>query len=253
MTTANTAAKTPPSPAPGPFRLPEPPPREPDEMTSYDHVHKPGNSHHLIQHLGNPDTTLVAAERWIAPAPHSGAAGRRRPDLLIAFNVNPAAYEASNGYIISEQGKPPDFVLEVASRSTADVDVGEKRQDYAALGIPEYWRFDETGEYHGARLAAGQYQPIHIPELAGGVLQGYSAALNLYLRWEGGRLGWHDPATGRHIATFEDERARADGEREARLYAEARADGEREARLQAEARVRALEAELARLQSNRPD
>ncbi len=286
MTTANTAAKTPPSPAPGPFRLPEPPPREPDEMTSYDHVHKPGNSHHLIQHLGNPDTTLVAAERWIAPAPHSGAAGRRRPDLLIAFNVNPAAYEASNGYIISEQGKPPDFVLEVASRSTADVDVGEKRQDYAALGIPEYWRFDETGEYHGARLAgdrlgAGQYQPIPIAELAGGVLQGYSAVLNLYLRWEGGRLGWHDPATGRHIATFEDERARAederaraederaraederaraederaraDGEREARLYAEARADGEREARLQAEARVRALEAELARLQSNRPD
>ena len=38
---------------------------------------------------------------------------------------------------------------------------------YAALGIPEYWRFDETGNYHGVRLAGdrlvnGQYQPIDI-------------------------------------------------------------------------------------------
>ena len=236
MTTANTVARQPQSA--GRFRLPDPPPREPDEMTSYDHVHKLGNSHHLIHHLGNPETTLVTAERWIARAPHPGAVGLRRPDLLIAFDVDPAAYEASNGYIISEQGKPPDFVLEVASESTASVDTGARRDDYAGLGIAEYWRFDETGEHHGARLAgerlvAGQYRPIAIEQLADDILQGYSAVLNLNIRWERGRLGWYDPATGQHILTYEDQRARAD-------TAEARANT-------AEARVRELKEELRRM------
>ena len=184
---------------------------------------------------------------------------RRVPDLLIAFGVDPAAYYGSNGYIIQNQGKPPDFVLEVASRSTGSQDTGEKRLDYEALGVAEYWRFDETGQYHGTRLAGdrlvdGRYQPIAIEELADGVLQGRSASLDLYLRWERGRLGWHDPATGRHIATFDSERARADREREGRLQEregrlqerDARVQ-EREARLTAEARIRELEAENRRL------
>ena len=37
---------------------------------------------------------------------------------------------------------------------------------------------------------------LDIDELADGVLQGYSAALDLNLRWEDGRLGWHDTTTG---------------------------------------------------------
>ena len=79
--------------------------------------------------------------------------GLRYPDLLIAFDVDPAAYYRSNAYIISEQGKPPDFVLEIASHATGRQDTREKRDAYAALGIPEYWRFDETGRYHRTRLA----------------------------------------------------------------------------------------------------
>ena len=158
--------------------------------------------------------------------------------------MNPADYEASNGYIISEQGKPPDFVLEVASESTAETGVGAKRDEYAALGILEYWRFDKTGEFHGIRLAGDRlvgstYQPIPIDELDGGSLEGYSAALNLNLRWENGRLGWHDPETGRHIPTYEDEQ-------KARVTAEARADSEHKARVAAEARIRELEERLQR-------
>ena len=257
MTTANT--RTPKVRAP--FRLPDPPPRGPDEMTSYDHVHQPGNSHHLIQHLGNPETTLVVAERWIVLRPEDDKTRARRPDLLIAFDVDPQAYKASNGYIVSEQGKPPDFVLEVASESTADEDTGPKRVDYAALGIREYWRFDETGRHHGTRLAGdrlveGRYEPIDIDELADRVLQGYSAALNLNLRWENGQLGWHDPATGQHIATFESERAariqaeaRAEGERTRAEEERTRAEEEHAARVQAEARAAQLEAELRRLRN----
>ena len=133
-------------------------------------------------------------------SPSTDLADARQPDLLIAFGVKPAAYEANNGYVVSEQGKPPDFVIEIASESTASIDVGDKRDDYAALGILEYWRFDKTGEFYGARLAGdrlvdGAYEPIPIDELDDDVLQGYSAALNLILRWEQGQLGWYDPAT----------------------------------------------------------
>ena len=230
MTTAHTDITKPISR----FRLPDPPERQDDEkMSTVEHLHRPSNTHHLLQHFGNPDTTLVTAERFITMMPERRLpSGRTRgvPDLLIAFGVDPKLYREDNGYIVQTQGKPPDFVLEVASRSTGDEDTGPKRDDYAALGILEYWRFDATGEYHGARLAGdrlvdGGYQPIQIDELDEDVLQGYSAALNLNLRWEQGRLGWYDPATGLHIATFESERVRADA---------------------AEARVRELEEELRR-------
>ena len=247
MTTANTQVNT--ATAPGRFRLPDPPERDPDEkMTSFDHLHKIGNAYHLALHFGRPETTLVAADRWIVATPGSFRELSRYPDLLVAFDVDPQRYEADNGYVISHQGKPPDFVLEIASLGTAAVDVGPKRDDYAALGIPEYWRFDATGEHHGARLTGdrlvdGRYQPVEIREPEAGVLQGYSAALNLHLRCERGELAWHDPATGSHIATFLSERERADQEREARLR-------ERADRIRAEERTRELEAELRRLRDD---
>ena len=67
------------------------------------------------------------------------------PDMLIAFDVDPQVAIDRNGYVISEMGKPPDLVMEIASKSTAHIDENEKREHYAALGIPEYWRFDQTG------------------------------------------------------------------------------------------------------------
>ena len=233
MTTPDTAAKQPKTGER--FRLPDPPEREPDDMTSAEHLSETGLHHHLKQFLGNPETTIVSGEKYIAAR---RGAERRFPDLLVAFGVDPAAYRETNGYVISQQGKPPDLVLEIASEATGDVDVGDKREFYEGLGMPEYWRFDATGEHHktrlaGDRLVGGRYEPIAIEELADGVLQGHSAVLNLNWRWEQGELRLHDPATGQHIATFEDERARADS-------AEARADS-------AEARIRELEAENRRL------
>ena len=243
MTTAD--AKT--TKSPSRFRLPDPPQREADEATQFDQLFKTGNAHYLIQHFGNRETTLVEADRWMVASPSTDLADARQPDLLIAFDVKPAVYEANNGYVVSEQGKPPDFVIEIASESTASIDVGEKRDDYAALGILEYWRFDKTGEFYGAKLAGDRlvsraYQPIPIDELEDGSLESYSAVLNLNLRWENERLGWHDPETGRHIPTYEDEH-------EARITAEARADSEHEARVAAESRIRELEERLQRRES----
>ena len=55
------------------------------------------------------------------------------------------------------------------------------------MGIPEYWRFDETGEFYGARLAGdrlvdGSYEPLPIVELSEGVLEGYIEVLDLNIR-----------------------------------------------------------------------
>ena len=253
------------------FRFPDPPQRKPEDMTSFKQLTITGAAHYLAHHFGHPETTIVTGERYMAVAPTKDMKGLRFPDLLIAFDADPALYELSNAYVISEQSKPPDFVLEIASRKTRREDVTKKRDAYAALGIAEYWRFDETARRRpklaGDRLVEGEYQPFPIEPLPDGVLRGYSPALDLYLRWELGRLQWHDPATGRHIITIEDERARADQavealereraradrEHEARVQAEARAAKElealvhAEARIQAEARARELEAELRRL------
>lgn len=224
--------------------LPDAPVKEPEDMTSYSHLTKTGNAHHLLHHFGNPESTIVEGERRLWPTPDSPVSGRMVPDLLIAFDADPEEYQRNNGYIISQQGKPPDFVLEIASPSTVRRDIAWKRPRYAALGVREYWRFDEKGRHHRAKLAGdrlvdGQYQPIAVEEIEEGILQGYSAALDLIIRWEHGQLMWHDPATGRHIPTFDDERSRADDER-------SRADGEMSRAEAAEARVRELEAELER-------
>ncbi len=249
MTTSDTFARTP--QARKRFGFPDPPEDPEDQMTNFHQMAEAGSLHHLKQHLGNPETTLVAGEKYLALTPTGNLVGVRYPDLLVAFGVDPAAYYASNAYVIVEQGKPPDFVLEVASRSSGRLDAVDKRRDYAALLIPEYWRFDETGRFHGVKLAGdrlvdGEYVAIEVEELSDGSVQGYSGALNLNLRWEPapfppyrygparglprGLLVWHDPATGLPVASFESERERA-------AAAEARADA-------AETRVRELEERL---------
>ena len=220
------------------YVFPDPPENPEDKMTSFDQLAATGNAHHLAIYLGNPETTLVAGERYLVVSPTRSLAGARYPDLMVAFDVDPTEYHRRKAYVISDQRKPPDFVLEIASPSTGRVDVTDKRVDYARFEIAEYWRFDETGEYHGTglagdRLVHGQYIPIPIEEMPDGNLQGHSGVLNLDLRWDQGRLGWYDPATGRHIPTFDDERARAD-RAEAELIAAAARIAELEERLRSQ-------------------
>ena len=210
--------------------FPDPPEIPEDKLTNFDHLAANGNVHHLAIHFGNPDTTLVAGQRYLALAPTRDMTGLRYPDLLIAFDVAPETYHRRRAYVIADQGKPPDFVLEVASPSARRTDATAKRSDYAALSIPEYWRFDESlrsrnPRLAGDRLVGSEYEPIPIAE---GALQGYSTVLNLHIRWENGQLAWYDPDTGRHILTYADQRERAEA---------------------AEARVRELEAELRRRQN----
>ena len=84
-------------------------------MTSFRHLAKTGILASLTAHFGNRDDLLIEGERYIAALPYRPASERRFPDLLIAFNANPDLYKSNNGYLVSGQGKPPEFVLEIAS------------------------------------------------------------------------------------------------------------------------------------------
>ena len=219
--------------------FPEFPPR--DDMNNPLYLHIPAHMASLARHLGFPETTLVLGEVPVGWLP----TGHRRlvliPDLVVAFDVDPATIIRANGYSIDIVGKPPDFALEVASSTTGVRDYTLKRTRYAEFGIPEYWRFDPSGgEYHDAALAGDRlgvdgYNPIEIETPGDGLFRGHSDILGLDICWEYGQLRFYDPAEGRYLRTFDDE---ADG----RLAAE-------EARQAAEAEVRRLRDELTRLQS----
>ena len=51
------------------------------------------------------------------------------PDICLAFDVDAIAIGIRESYDIWEVGKPPDFVLEVASRSTYRKDLVRKARD----------------------------------------------------------------------------------------------------------------------------
>ena len=227
--------------------FPEYPPR--DDMQNSLYLNRFAHVTALEVHLGNPDTTLVLGEVSVAP---SAAASKehRRPDLIVSFNCDPELAIRQDGYAIDLQGKPPDFALEVASKTTGIIDETEKRIDYAAYGIREYWRYDQTGgAYHaealaGDRLVDGEYKPIDIDWLDNDRCRGYSAVLDLYVCWEYGNLRWYDHNAGEYLLTFFDERnmrlqetARADEEAFAREQAETRAEQAETHAQQAEARA----------------
>ena len=164
-------------------------------------------------------------ERGAHREDREAAPGSARPRLLVAFGVDHAGVIGRRGYSIEEQGKPPDFVLEVASVTTGQNDYTQKRDDYAAFRVPEYWRFDPSGgEYHDAPLAGDHlvdavYQPIEVVQFGESSYRGHSAVLGLDLCWEDGHLRWYDPASGRYLLTYDEEAEGRLAEAERRLAA----------------------------------
>ena len=84
----------------------------------------------LALHFAGRDDVVVSGEGYLR---HNGteASERLAPDCVVAFGVDPEAIVARNGYVIGEVGQPPEFVLEVASRSTGSRDYNQKRVGYA--------------------------------------------------------------------------------------------------------------------------
>lgn len=193
--------------------------------------------------------------------------GQRRPvapDVFVALDVDLELLDQQRSYFIEDMGKPPDFVLEIGSPSTAHRDLDEKTRIYAQLGVPEYWMFDPTGgrrygfPLRGMRLANGEYRPIDMVEGPDGSMGGHSDALGLDLLWDGNDLQLIDPVAGRRLRRSEEleadvrsaeararsAEAHAQQERRERLAAEARAEQERRERLAAEAELAELRRRL---------
>ena len=168
---------------------------------------------------------------------------RIAPDVLVAFGIGT---HKRMSYFVWVEGKPPDWVLEVASPSTNRRDLNFKRDYYAAMGVPEYWLFDAKGDVfppgtpqlQGLKLVDGKYRPLE-PAIVAGERMIRSEVLGLDVRVEDELLRFRDPATGRDVRHRAE--VKADEER-----AQARAEREAAARLAAETRVAELEAALRR-------
>ena len=160
---------------------------------------------------------------------------RVAPDVFVVFGV---PRRDRRIYRLWAEGKGPDVVIEISSRSTRREDLWEKRGLYEYLGVKEYFLFDPLREYlepplQGYRLAGSLYHRLE-PEPAGqGEWRLFSQQLGLELCTEGDLLRLYDPQTGEKLLTP--------------LEAQEKARREAQRRRQMEEELARLRAELARL------
>ena len=175
------------------------------------------------------------------------------PDVYVVVG---ASAHLRDTYLLWNEPKGPDFVLEVTSASTRREDERRKRGVYAALGVSEYFLYDPRAEYlmpplQGFRLCDGVYRPLPaLTMLPGRKVAVHSEVLGLDLRdeREARMVRLHDPETGQDLLTYEEsERAREEEGAARRQEATAR-QREAVARRAAEARVAELEARLRDLE-----
>ena len=180
------------------------------------------------------------------------------PDCFVVFGLSEAAlhsFEVRNTYVLHEVGKPPDFVLEIGSESTGSVDLGSKRELYADMGVPEYWRYDPTGgDYYGEalvgeRLVDGEYARFELRDEGDGSVWSHSEVLKLDLWWVDGEMKFWDPAGGEWLLSHEEEQDGRLAAEAGRLAAEAELEMERAVSARAEARADAAEARAAQLEA----
>ena len=186
------------------------------------------------------------------------------PDLIVVLDHDLGDRQT---YKVWEEGKPPDFALDVISPSSEVRNRVDKRKIYARIGIGEYFVFQPNPERAGPQLVGYALEGSGYRALRPDSGSVRSEALGVLFRPEGSFLRvrdlrsgkeyrWHtelvtqvdEGAAARRLA--EDTAARESEARrreaEARRLAEETGVREAEARKAAEARIAALEAKLAR-------
>lgn len=180
------------------------------------------------------------------------------PDVFVVLDV-PAGQRKS--WVVWEEGKSPDVIIELLSPSTAEYDKGAKKRVYESqLKAAEYYWYDpfDPSDFAGFALQAKTYTPIQA-DTHGNL---HSQTLGLHLtRWAGRYrdaeavwLRWMDTdgrllPTGEEIATRAEHRAaeaeqRADSAEQRANSAEQLARKERERAERLAARMRALGIDL---------
>ncbi len=158
------------------------------------------------------------------------------PDVFVAFGVGK---KERRTYRIWEEGRAPDFVLEVASPRTFRHDMRKKKDLYVTeLGVREYFIYDPLGEivpsFVGYRLNNGVYEeiPFSNDRLT-------SDVLGLELGENDGILRLFDPVKSEWLPTVTERAENAEAHIES---AEVRAEN-------AEAKIEQLLAEIDKLKS----
>ena len=202
----------------------------------------------LVSHFSERKDVLVAMELVVYYQRGNNKA-RLQPDLQVVFGVGRGGDRSS--FRVWEEGKAPDFVLEVASPSTAENDARHKATEYAGIGVREYWRLDPRGSLMGRPLegysaSGGRYGPVEAEEREGRGVWLRSKVLRLdlrSLRQDGATVVvFRDPDTGKEFTgeLTEAERRLRIAEKRARA-AEKRAQAEAGLRRAAEKRASAAE------------
>jgi Uma2 family endonuclease len=206
------------------------------------------------------------------------------PDCFVVRAIDP---HLRNIYKIWEEGKGPEVVFEVSSKSTRRVDFGKKMRLYAELGVQEYFIYDPTTKDFDPPLVAyelvgGGYipmKPIKEEVLLGELAFTPDAAeppeyisqlLGLRLTLdESGQLQFYDLETNQRLLDDEDalalaealvkdaelraieEQQRAEAEKQRAEAEKQRAEAEKQRADQSEAENARLREEMARLRGER--
>jgi Uma2 family endonuclease len=167
------------------------------------------------------------------------------PDVFVVRGI--PKHDRLN-YLVWEEGKGPDLVIEVTSKSTRKEDLTTKRDLYRdTLQVSEYFLFDPLGEYlrpqlQGFRLVDGEYVAIRTVE---GRLP--SMFTGLHFEAHGHELRLYNPTLGRWLPTSK-EKSREDAA--VRRAAEAKSREEEAARHAAETELEQLRREVEALRRN---
>jgi hypothetical protein len=176
------------------------------------------------------------------------------PDVFVVRGV---PKHNRDNYLIWEEAKPPEVVIELTSKTTKKEDLGRKFALYRdQLRVREYFLFDPHQDYlqpqlQGYRLVGEQYRPIK--PLAGRLP---SKILGLHLEGSGGDLRLYDPAGKQWLPTPEEARQLAEQAsqqaEQGRLQAEQARQEAEQARQQAEEENARLRQELDALRRRSP-
>jgi Uma2 family endonuclease len=174
------------------------------------------------------------------------------PDAMVIKDCQPGRRRI---FKVWEEGRAPNAVIEITSRSTKGEDTIVKPRIYEQIGVVEQFYYDPTAEYlrpplQGQRSTADGLEPI-APDAAGRLL---SVELGLWLHLEDGDLVLTDTQTGErlltdaeaHQAVAEAVRAQAEAQRAEAEAQRAEAEAQRAAREAAEAEIGELREKLRR-------
>jgi len=177
-------------------------------------------------HAGILWTSVLVLKEWCAGDPMTYVSGNMMmyyvpgdkykhvsPDVFVTRGIS--RDKTRDYYLVWEEGKAPDLVLEITSKSTRREDLKVKHALYRdVLKVVEYFLFDPRAEYlkpplQGYRLTENQY--VRITPVDGRLP---SETLSLALEAHGNELRFFDPAIGQWLPTKDEKLARVEAQNE---------------------------------------